>query len=348
MNKIDTTKWKEFSIFNVFKTIDSKNKQVPTGASVDKKNLQDGNTPRITVTNLNNGIIGYYDCCKTNPNYRVYENFISVSFLGTVFYHNYAASLDMKVHCLQLKNYELNRFIGCFLVSIIRETINKFDYSDQISSKVLASLKIKLPADEAGNPNFAYMETYMQNLETRVSTDLVKLGSVEKSKNIYLDIKEWKIFSFRSIFNRIEQGKRLTKADQRSGNIPFVMAGVTNTGIVNYIANPVAVFPKNSITIDIFGNTFYRDYEFGAGDDTGVYWSTEREYSKETMLFFATAMKKALAEKFSFDKKLRSSQSLDLTFKLPVDTKGNPDYVYMDTFIKQKLTQTQKQLHYLV
>lgn len=49
------------------------------------------------------------------------------------------------------------------------------------------------------------------------------------------------------------------------------MAGRTNTGVANYISNPIVMFPKNSIKIDIFGNTFYREYEFSAGDDTGVY-----------------------------------------------------------------------------
>src|SRR5690606_27132980 len=91
---------------------------------------------------------------------------------------------------------------------------------------------------------------------------------------------------FKQIFNRITQGKRLKKDDQLPGDIPFVMAGITNTGVVNYISNRVEKFPKNSITIDIFGNTFYRDYSFGAGDDTGVYWNDVKNYSKPVMLFF--------------------------------------------------------------
>ncbi len=70
------------------------------------------------------------------------------------------------------------------------------------------------------------------------------------------------------------------------------MAGTTNTGVVNYISNPMASFPQNSITVDIFGNTFYRNYAFGAGDDTGVYWNNEKEYSKKTMLFFTASISK--------------------------------------------------------
>ena len=97
----------------------------------------------------------------------------------------------------------------------------------------------------------------------------------------------------------------MKKDDQLPGSIPFVMAGVTNTGVVNYVSNPVASFPANSITVDIFGNTFYRNYAFGAGDDTGVYWNDSISYSKRAMMFFAATMQKALTGKFSYGKKLR-------------------------------------------
>ena len=116
------------------------------------------------------------------------------------------------------------------------------------------------------------------------------------------------------------------------------MSGVSNNGVANYISNPIASFPKNSITIDIFGNTFYRDYDFGAGDDTGVYWNDEINYDKSAMLFYATAMSKAIAGKFSYGKKLRSSQSLEIKMMLPIKN-GEVDMVFMQTFISaiQKL-----------
>ena len=110
------------------------------------------------------------------------------------------------------------------------------------------------------------------------------------------------------------------------------MAGTTNSGLVNFISNPPVIFPENSITIDIFGNTFYRDYSFGAGDDTGVYWSTENHYSSATMKFFAIAMSKAVHQKFDFGKKLRSSQSLNFKMQLPTEN-GKIDFHFMESFI---------------
>lgn len=131
------------------------------------------------------------------------------------------------------------------------------------------------------------------------------------------------------------QGRRLKKDDQLPGNIPFVMAGTTNTGVVNYISNPVSKFPKNSITVDIFGNVFYRDYDFGAGDDTGVYWNDKVAYSKETMLFLTISIGKALLGKFSFGNKLRSSQSLDFKMQLPILKNGKIDFEFIDSFIAE-------------
>lgn len=137
----------------------------------------------------------------------------------------------------------------------------------------------------------------------------------------------------KDIFSHIRQWRRLKKEDQISGNIPFVMAGTTNTGVVNYISNPVAIFPKNSLTIDIFGNVFYRNYDFGAGDDTGVYWNEEKELSYHQMLFLWTVIEKFLEWKFSFGKKLRSSQSFDFEISLP--TRNNEiDFEFMEDFTR--------------
>ena len=155
------------------------------------------------------------------------------------------------------------------------------------------------------------------------------------SLNEKLRAVKWGEFKYKEVFNRIEQGRRLKKDDQIDGTIPFVMSGTTNAGVVNYISNPVASFPKNAITIDIFGNTFYRNYAFGAGDDTGVYWNDATAYSSNAMLFFAVAMQKSMMGRFSYGKKLRSSQSEDFTMHLPVTDDGAIDFDFMESFIAE-------------
>ncbi len=209
---------------------------------------------------------------------------------------------DIKSHTISvpLKNNEIDfDFIESFIAEIEKERIEKLE-------KHLS---------ENGLSNYQLTEQ-----EKSV------LGKFENGK---IKLQE---FTFNSIFNKIKQGRRLKKDDQIEGEIPFVMSGVTDTGVVNFISNPVASFPKNSITIDIFGNTFYRNYAYGAGDDTGVYWSDKTEYSKEAMVFFASAMAKSVLGKFDYGTKLRSSQSFDFNMMLPVKN-GKPNYETMETII---------------
>lgn len=224
-----------------------------------------------------------------------------------------------------------------------------FGYENMCSWEKIKDFDIQLPITAEGEIDFDFMESFIRELEEERIRELAAYLKVSGFDNYELSKSEsealahfnelkWKEFSFGEIFNNIEQGRRLKKDDQLPGNIPFVMSGVTNTGVVNYVSNPVAAFPKNSITVDIFGNCFYRNYAFGAGDDTGVYWSTEKDYSKNIMLFYTSAMNKALIGKFSYGKKLRSSKSLNIKMNLP-EKDGKPDYSSMETFISavQKL-----------
>lgn len=242
--------------------------------------------------------------------------------------------IGTRVKALSFRQGKISKKVRLFLVSAINKLQVLFTEYSQNATDKLPFLKISLPTHN-GTIDFAFMETFIAELEAYLTvTGLRDYTLTEEEEEILnsLDKVQWKEYRFADVFNNIQQGRRLKKEDQIEGSMPFVMAGVTNTGVVNYISNPVATFPKNSITIDIFGNAFYRNYDFGAGDDTGVYWNTERKLSREMMLFLTKTSEKALQGKFSYGKKLRSSQSLNLRMKLPTKN-GTPDYDFMNTYI---------------
>lgn len=177
---VDTSTWGEFVIGELFETNGNK---TYTGAGIPKNNLEAGSTPRITVTDKNNGIIGYFNDTD-NANYRVYENFISVSFLGTVFWHPYKASVDMKVHVLNKpKGTELNEERALFLVACIKKTIATFSYAEQLSASKLYDLTIKLPLKPSADPSnytqedidWDYMERFMQAIKEKAHERVASL-----------------------------------------------------------------------------------------------------------------------------------------------------------------------------
>lgn len=165
-SKVDeNVEWKEFKIGNLF--------EIHTGSLLPKKVLKNGTIPRITATDNNNGIIDFYD--KTShKNYRELTNFISISFLGSVFYHPYTASLDMKIHAVKVPNLELNKYIGEFLVLCFKRTASYSSYGNQLSSTDLPKKKVLLPVNKKGNPDFEYMENYIKQIEQRKLKDYLE------------------------------------------------------------------------------------------------------------------------------------------------------------------------------
>jgi hypothetical protein len=163
IESLDKKSWKTFKIEEIFETFKGSNGiQTHTGAYIPKKNLLDGNTPRITVRDTNNGVDGFYN--SNDKNYRAFENFISVSFLGSVFYHPYKASLDMKVHALILKDHTMNKYIAEFLKVMIKMNTQHSSYGNQLSSTDLPNMRILLPINEGGVPDWKYMESFSKNI----------------------------------------------------------------------------------------------------------------------------------------------------------------------------------------
>lgn len=227
---------------------------------------------------------------------------------------------------------------------------HKYTWGNSVSKQKIKTDFVTLPITDKGEIDFAFMDAFMRELEEERVRELaayLKVSGLSDSKLSESERKalddfskiKWGEFRYDLIFNHIEQGRRLKKDDQISGDIPFVMSGVTNTGVVNYISNPVVSFPSNSLTVDIFGNVFYRSFSYGLGDDTGAYWNDTVSYSRDNMLFFAASMARSLLGKFSYGHKLRSSQSLGFKMLLPELVSGLPDYDYMETFMRavQKL-----------
>lgn len=339
--KLGTVKWGEFKYKEVFNRIEQ-------GRRLKKDDQIDGTIPFVMSGTTNAGVVNYI----SNPVASFPKNAITIDIFGNTFYRNYAfgAGDDTGVYWNDATAYSSNAMLF-FAVAMQKSMMGRFSYGKKLRSSQSEDFTMHLPVTDDGTIDFDFMESFMAELEAERVAELSAyltvsgLDNYELSNNEMAIIERYKKhqipfseFEFIKIFNNIKQGRRLKNDDQLPGDIPFVMSGTTNTGVIGYISNPVARFPKNSITIDIFGNSFYRNYDFGAGDDTGVYWNTEKEYSRTCMLFFAAAMGRALRGKYSYGKKLRSSQSIHFKMQLPTKD-GKPDYDAMAALISavQKL-----------
>ncbi len=344
MKKVE---WGEFKVGELF-TISTSEKRFDANKV---KVLENGNFPYVVRTGLNNGIKGFI-----NEDEQFLNEGNTISFgqdTATMFYQEQPYFTGDKIKIVKSKDKRFNKGNAQFFILSMNKSFSSFSWgSSSFNVKIIENQKIQLPTKK-GKIDYEFMESFIAELEAQriaeleaqriaeleaflLTTGLKDYILTDEEKEVLEDFENGKIvfteFTFTNIFNKILQGRRLKKEDQITGEIPFVMAGTTNTGVAKYISNPVAKFPKNSITIDIFGNTFYRNYDFGAGDDTGVYWDNEKNYSEKTMLYLTSSMSKLVQGKFDFGNKLRSSQSIDFKIQLPIHN-NQPNYALMETFI---------------
>ncbi len=329
--------WTEFAVFEIFETAQiMKRLQVPTGAMVEKKDLIEGKIPRITVTGINNGVYGYFECkTKDNPNYRVYNNFISVSFLGTVFYQPGDASLDMKVHCLKPQNIALTENLGAFLVAVIKKSIQNSSYSDQLSSTVLPYLKLRLPTNRNKSILWDEIELYMEEHRKSVNNSICEMNQINRLTPRKVDIHTWKKIPINQLF-KVVKGSRLTKANMREGNIRYIGASSFENGITQYISNSEHIHKGNTLTVcyngsDI-GRTFYQSEPFWATDDVNVLYP-KFDMTENIALFIAPVIK-AVGGSHEYNDKWRKEDMEKENIFLPCTTSGTPDFEYMEKYIE--------------
>lgn len=72
--------------------------------------------------------------------------------------------VSQNVAILRPKDFSLNIYVASFLNTIIRKDIFRFAYGRTLSLERLKMLKIKLPVDKKGNPDWQFMEDYIKSL----------------------------------------------------------------------------------------------------------------------------------------------------------------------------------------
>lgn len=150
--------------------------------------------------------------------------------------------------------------------------------------------------------------------------------------------KEWKSFFIEDIFD-IKGGKSVTKQDAIIGTIPYISASAENNSISNFIGNKnVGSEDKNFLSVTSNGSVceaFYQPFNcIVSGDVKRLH--LKNYDSKEVYLFMAAIIRRQ-KEKYSYGYKFGEKRMIRQKILLPVNDSGDPDYEYMEQYIKNMM-----------
>lgn len=347
MGKIDTSEWKEFLVGDLFEAYLSKD-------DIQPKNFVEGKIPLVSSGKENNGIIAFVEDEKA----RLWEkNTLTIDMFGKVFYQEspyFAVShgrvnillpkISMTKGCLQ--------FIGCAIEKVASQ---KYTFNEMCTGTKVLKNNIKLPTTPNGDPDWTYMESYMMSIEASVSDSLTRLQSARESGKKKIDTTGWKPFAIGELFG-VEISKSVDKSKlqfEEEGEFDFIGRTPVNNGIQRKL-NKLKFEPNKSGTFSVAQIGVhvcqYRETDWYASQNIFVLTPLYKELGSVNK-FITAVITRRLDCIYGTDTYAiyPTAKTLPkLTIVLPVDKNCDPDWDYMEEYMKMAQEKAESTLNQFI
>lgn len=158
-----------------------------------------------------------------------------------------------------------------------------------------------------------------------------KIQTNNSSKNMPIDTSKWKEFKVSDIFV-CKTTKPLDINNEIDGEITYITRSAFNNGDSGKVGNYELVNEGNCITIGAEGRiAFYQKDEFVSG--VKIYTLRNKKMNKYNALFFVTLLNMKV-ELYNYGRARILDKIKEEKIKLPVNKKDEPDYEFMERYIK--------------
>jgi hypothetical protein len=275
----------------------------------------------VARTAKNNGVsakVKLIPGAKMNP-----AGTISVSGGGSVletFLQDEPYYSGRDLYYLQPKR-DFTRGEKLFYCMCIRANKYRYSYGRQ-ANRTLKDIMVPHPEEMPAYVNKVNFEKY-NNVSDSLTND-----------NFDLNIQGWKYFVYDDLF-AIERGRGPRKQElDGTGKTPFITSTDRNNGFTNF-TNASPIHNANTISVNRNGSVaeaFYQPTPFCSTEDVHIF-SPKFSLNKYIAMFLITLIKKE-KYRYSYGRKWGIERMKKSVIKLPVDKKGNPDWQYMENYIK--------------
>ena len=331
---LNKSQWKEFRfgdlLFDIYKA-KATNKDDLTVATDNNNAIR-----YITRTGENNGCELLADIRDIDTKIIEKGNAITIGdTTATCFYQEEDFITGDHMVVIRADSW-LNLYTALYIVAILTNEQYKYSYGRAYLMDRIKDTIIKLPVDDKDNPDWLFMETYIKSLHHKPLTTKNKKETVSE-----LNIKNWKEFKVSDIFEvKYGVNLELNACVECNANdldaVNFVARTAENNGVSAHVVRIDGVIPQKKGLISVAGggsvlSTFLQTEPFYSGRDLYTLDSKDN-ISNAAKMFIITVIEQ---NKYKYSYGRQANKTLpDLILKLPVDSKGKPDYDFMENYIK--------------
>ena len=342
--RLESSEWKRFSLGRLF--------DIRKGRRLTAADQEDGENLYIGAIDSNNGVANHIGQVPIHEG-----NTITLSYNGSVgeaFYQPEPYWATDDVNALYPRFDGFNKYIGLFMATTIRQEKYRFSYGRKWTLDNMKITDICLPiqrnvdgspvidasckwSDDGFIPGWQLMEDYIKSLHHKPLTTKNKASQVPQLK-----VPEWKEFRFGDFISAIYKARAINKddltlAEDDSDSIRYITRTADDNGCELHAVKselPANIIENgNAISIgDTTATCFYQDEDFITGDHMVVV-RADSWLNKYTGLFIV-AILQGEQYKYSYGRAYLMDRIRDTIVKLPADAEGNPDWLFMENYIK--------------
>ncbi|WP_419059028.1 restriction endonuclease subunit S [Ellagibacter isourolithinifaciens] len=336
MQSLDEKTWGVFQLEDEFEC--AKGIYLPTG------DVTDGDDPFITAKAGNNGLTRFIGNGTLFDGNRITIEKIRLSayYQSAPFY----CSHDVSV----INNNNLDANNSQFIAEMIMRNGSKYSYGRQAQLNVVKRERIMLPVNDSGEPDYEYMAEYAQQKRDTmlakyrdyVEARIAELGEVAEIPA--LNEKEWRAFHLEEI-GAVTSGRDIYAAERVKGNTPYITSGGTNNGVGYFVGNINDTLDFGYIALNrngAVGKAFYHPSKSLMGNDCRKVHLKDADRNLFIGQFVALCLSMQ-SECFSYSRKLGTARAKRMQVMLPVTDSGEPDYKYMEQYVKNMMLRKYRQ-----
>ena len=324
---------------------------------IQKTHINDLGDYVITAGLSNNGILG-----KTDIKAKIFNaNTITIDMFGNAFYRQFRYKMVTHARVFSLKSIlSVTQRQGIFLSSAMHFLKYNFGYENMCSWAKIKQEKISLPVKKDREIDFAFMEDFISQLEAcRLSQlEACRLSQFEAYllvtglKNYTLTPAEeqtltdfqngnikWGEFELQELFESSNGDFDIQKTHINDLGDYVITAGLSNNGILGKTDIKAKIFNANTITIDMFGNAFYRQFRYKMVTHARVFsLKSILSVTQRQGIFLSSAMH-FLKYNFGYENMCSWAKIKQEKISLPVKKDREINFEYMEILISavQKL-----------
>lgn len=320
-----------------------------------------GNHPYVVRSSQNNGRRG---CIIADKKWLNPAGTISFGQdTATIFYQDEPYFTGDKIKVMSLKSKPLDARAATYLIVVMRKAFSAFAWGvSSFDENVLKQVEIILPvvSQDSDEIDFAYMEARIRELEEARIRELEAyltaagfancgLTTDEQAALAGFGAKPFKPFKIGSLYDKCDLrnkpfDKRKDTAPEPSDEYPIPLANAKHgdNGVMFY--GREAIFPSEELTLDIVQNGAIATGDvYPQPQRTGVIWdaylikATTHTDTESTLCYMAAAVEKSIKVRYNYDKKATWDRVKAESVILPVDSTGEPDLAFMETYVRAQM-----------